>query len=216
MGKFVRIGWLVVLASACVGFASSSASAGHSYTMSLVSGGANQASLDPGQSLSLDLILASTNDQTWHDGADLLVSLSRSGLELTSWDWASPQYLSGGPYDFTRIASRPAPSGGDLRNSLPQAITSTYGIGFSAETANFGDFFGTGTLLSFGLTVPDSYETNVDVVMDVSGSFHDSATLWTWIGVSTGPFTLHITPEPATLMLLGIGGLAVLRRRRTA
>lgn len=214
MGKTVRIGWLVVLATVCVGFASSSALAVPDYTMSLLSGGANSATVDPGQSLSVDLVLA-TSDGAMHDGNDLNISFSRDGLVLTSWDWASPEFVSGGASDFTRIAPSPAPSGASLRSSLPQALTSTFGIGFGANTDAFGSLFGTGTLISFGLTVPDSYEPG-DVMMDVSGTFTDFVNFTDPQGTSTGPFTLHITPEPATLMLLGIGGLAVLRRRRSA
>ena len=213
MGKTVRSGWLVVLASVCVGLASSSASAAFNYDMSLLSGGADQVTVGPGDTLTVDLILGTTDALTEHDGNDLLVSISHDGFDLSSFNWMSP-FVTGGASDYTRVAPSPAPSGNGLLGTLPQPVTNAFGIKFGANTDQYGDLFGTGTLLSFDLAVPASYAGEV-VTLDVSGSFTEFVNTYEdWVGTSTGPLTL--VPEPATLMLLGLGGLAVLRRRRPA
>ena len=216
MGKTVRIGGLAVLVGVCVGLTSSNVHADYSMTLQDQGTGLTSAAVPQGGSITLDLMLASGDPMDIHDGSSMLISFDQVGLEFNSWDWNASAYTTGSADDYTRMGPAPAPSGATLLGSLPAALTS-YGILFGANT-RIGETFGTGAVVSFELGVPGSFAIGpvmIDVGLD--GPFSD----WTvnyreFGGTSTGPFTLNVTPEPATLMLLGLGGLAVLRRRRPA
>lgn len=75
------------------------------------------------------------------------------------------------------------------------------------------------------LNLANTHDTNFGAVIDFGfGGLGDPITKWAsaaeGVGVDgpityeTGPLTLIVIPEPATLILLGLGGLAVLRHRR--
>ena len=69
-------------------------------------------------------------------------------------------------------------------------------------------------------------DTNFGAMIQFGFGNGDQDTFTTWTSASpgdrgdhsitydSGPLTLTVVPEPATLILLGLGGLAVLRRRR--
>ena len=214
MKKTVGAGRLAVLVGVCVGLTSSGVHADYLMTLQDQATGLTSADVPQGGTITLDLMLASEDPTDMHDGCALLISFDQAGLDFNSWDWNAIAYATGSPDDFTRMALDPAPSGGALLGSLPAPLTD-YGILFGANT-RIGELFGTGTVVSFELGVPSDFglgSTMIDVVYDFFSG-------WPWppylYGTSTGPFALNVTPEPATLMLLGFGGLAAMRRRRLA
>ncbi|MCH8150664.1 MAG: PEP-CTERM sorting domain-containing protein [Planctomycetes bacterium] len=78
-----------------------------------------------------------------------------------------------------------------------------------AQTTNDGMSldFGFGTSLKDGSPDPNDLVTKWSSVL---GAGDDSITY----ADGSGPLTLRVIPEPATLILLGLGGLAAIRRRR--
>jgi len=78
--------------------------------------------------------------------------------------------------------------------------------------------FGAGNIWDVTFHVPDGTPGSTDIVIDANAG--------EWSGVNTGvggntdtglPYTvIHVTPEPLTLSLLGLGSLALIRRRRRA
>lgn len=213
MGKTVRIGGLAVLVGVCVGLTSSNARA--DYLMTLVDSSTGLSSVDvlPGANTSVDLILTSDAGDV-HDSNGFFVTASRGDLLLNSWAWSSTEFNTGSPDDFTVMSGQPG-SGGALLAALPLPINND--VNFAALTHTSGVTFGTGTLISFELGVPASFAVPQTITLNViPDQFFDSNTFMFPVGIAGAPFDLNVTPEPATLMLLGLGGLAVMRRRRLA
>jgi len=202
MGKIVRL----LLVGALVAFATSAANA--DYLISVVDNGTglNSAVRAPGQSITLGVTLEGNPPNT-HDSADFNVIFSRGGLVLTSFAWANPPFLTGGLNDFSD------PKIGEL----PVEMT-TAGAHFGANSNAFGTVFQTGTLVTLDLMVPGNWAPvpdSIEVTVQQGASFQDFVNFEFPETTVGAPFTLLI-PEPATLALLGIGGLAALRRRRHA
>jgi hypothetical protein len=184
------------------------ANAGYMVSVVETGTGLQQAELLPGDSLSLDVLLDGVSDgsgQT-HDSVDMVVDFSKAGLILDSYSWTEPPFVTGGLNDFSNPDN----------SALPMAISS---LTLSGNTDQAGDVFGTGVLATLNLTIPGDWMPTPDSV-EVSvadGASLNDFTNFLFPNVSVGsPFTLRIVPEPATLALLGIGGIAVLRRRRRA
>lgn len=206
MGKIGRI----LLVAALAAFMTTTANAG--YLVQVLDGdtGLAQAELLPGDSFSLNVVLEPVDDGTGqtHDGADFVVNFSQPGLILDSYAWATPPFVTGGLNDFSQPKN----------NVLPMPINS---ITFSGNTDVTGDTFGTGPVVSMELTIEspwtgDMLPQSIEVGVADGAAFNDFTNFVFPTIVTGSPFTLRIIPEPATLALLGIGGIAVLRRRRRA
>ncbi len=210
MGKMMRLSGLLVL-GAVFAFANQ-AQAG--YVVSVEGpGGSSTADVRPGDSISLDVVLTGNSV---HIANEFAVTFSRGGLILTNFAFGSPYITDGG--DDTSV-----PQLTDLPVTLAD---DTFGLPGSDVDAKFSNFlgtgnFGTGSVLSFDLDIPVGYaEGVVDIsVGNTSGSGNPSF-LGTFVDEpidGINGFALNVVPEPATLALLGVGGLvAVMRRRRKA
>ena len=160
------------------------------------------------RTFTLDFLLSSdaANESTT---ATFEVIFSKSGLELKSYAWTSP-YDTGGSNDDS------TPAVGSLSAILSAA---TYGdvSAVDIELSNALDTgeFSVGTLLSMEIVVPSDFPEG-DVTIGVGDSLEFfNAKAFGVVPTSPGTdFTLTVTPEPATLSLLALGGLALIRRRK--
>ena len=137
------------------------------------------------------------------------VIFSKSDLELKSYAWTSP-YMTGGSND----ASTP-----DIGSLSATLSATTYGDASAVdiELSNALDTgkFGEGKLLSLEIIVPSDFpEGDVTIGVGDSPEFFN-ANAFGLVPASPGTdFTLTVTPEPTTLSLLALGGLAMIRRRK--
>jgi len=157
-------------------------SASADYVLSLVESpsGATSATRMPGETLALDVLLTSgPGDAT--DSVGFTVTFSRAGLTLTGFAWASPQFETGGPEDFT------SPSIDDLPVTL-----ASEGITFSANTVAFGVTFSGGTLVTIDLAIPASFPDGSDTIAISPDLFLDAESFEPVPTAAGPPFMLTI------------------------
>lgn len=187
------------------------------YTVTLLSGGLGAATVQPGDLLTLDVVV-SGDPADVHDAAILRLEFTDGGLAYLGYLWAAP-YANGTPDDDSK------PLLGALPAVLDAATLS--GTGYPAgvvdvELSNVTDgaggpppAFASGTLATVTLRVPDDWSGPGLVGIGVRPDTFSRG--FAVVPASAGPdFMLTIVPEPATLALMAAGALALLARRRRA
>jgi hypothetical protein len=91
-----------------------------------------------------------------------------------------------------------------IEGNVDVHVITTDGAG--TVTGDLFDVLNTPSTQNFNLATTVAVGDTVDFVVGNAGNWYYDAT----------PITVAITPEPATLSLLMLGGLAILRRRRVA
>ena len=133
---------------------------------------------------------------------------------MMSWygNWAtSTQYFGGGQFDYANTIVT-----NDTTNPLIAYDPSTYMVSLAGDATRDGAVDGLDiSKLVNGFGVSDKWgdgDFNGDGVVDGL----DISILVNQFGLSyaSEPLSATVVPEPATMALLGLGGLAVLRRRR--
>lgn len=149
---------------------------------------------------------------TQSDFALFRVLFSKPGLEYSPgwYEWSSP-YTTGGVDDF----STPGPNASGVIESssyLDPFAPDDIDVAFENVTDSFGEFFGTGTLLTFELTVPVFFEPGELSIQFVPDTFTDGA--FPVVASIGSALTVIVVPAPGTALVLAAGGLLGTRRRR--
>ena len=163
------------------------------YTFVPLFGGNSSASVAQGGSITLELDLTTDGSDT-NTSAIFEVGFSKNGLTYSDYDWQSP-YVTGSGDDWSD------PPGGAItgnlyfENFLPDPDV------WSATSA---------TLLTLTLGVPGGFELGDVIITTIPDTFDDGTRS---IPTTGGAFTLTVIPEPASMVLMALGGLALIRRR---
>jgi hypothetical protein len=182
------------------------------YVLNLLSGGSSSATVNWGDSLTLDAVLTSDAADV-HDSAIFRMIFTMPGLTYPSYSWASP-YTNGPPYDDS------TPILGDLPVTLDEDTLSGTGypsgvVDIEMSNVLIGSTFGEGTLVSLDLTVPAGFGYQGSLYIAASpDTFADG---YTEISTTAGQvFELIVVPEPSTCAaLLAVTlGFALRSRRR--
>lgn len=174
------------------------------YTLTPKVGGASVIGQDPGGSFTLDFILAADdpNDPNdWSTSAIFEVAFSKDGLQYNSYSWWSP-YSTGGIDDW---------SDPSVRTGLLNTNDLLSGNIYFENYVDSGEFR-TGLILSLTLTIPSDFPLGDVFISAVPDTFEGD--LAVPIPTRQGRDFLLQVPEPATISLLILGGLAMIRRRR--
>lgn len=144
---------VLALTLASATFLAASSHAG--YRIDLVSDGLTTKTVRPGDSIALDVVLAS-DAQDRHVAASFRIACSVSGLRVDSYNWASP-YVSGDLDDTSVPALKDLPTTITVDtasgNGFPAAVADIYFSNLIGTAATFAQ----GGLLRLNLTVPASF-----------------------------------------------------------
>ncbi len=163
----------------------------------------------PGSMHHLNVVLSGNSE---HIANDFTIVVSRPGLELTDFFWGDPYVTDGG--DDVSVPQV---------TDLPTVLTADTYADTAAVDAKFSNFlgagsFGEGTVLSFDLFVPNNVPFGLFEV-SVGASFLSTAPYFldgfndVTIDAING-FVFQIVPEPVSITLFAITGVAVLIQRR--
>ncbi len=194
----------------------SSIQASASYIVDILgeSNGGGMSSLievSPGDSFS-GFVNLSAASATQSDSTVIRLVFDNSGLTFdANWfEWSSP-YTTGGIDDFS-VPSSTENGMIDVNTFFDNSAPTDIDIRFENLTDNFGDFFTTGTLITFELTVPASALPGSSyMISPAPDTFTDGASFVD--AVAGDSLTVNVIPEPATFVTLCVLSLAVFTRR---
>jgi len=215
MRKFGWGGTLVLMGLAVVAIA---VPANAGYVLSL----SGPSTVTPGQSFEVSANMTASdpvNDKfdihAWTVAVNGPRSLIYNGYLLNP-----AAFITGGAEDNSH--PKGAPNTGDLAgllitNSLYAATPSIADVQFEGLTRSNPDgtsipFVGSGNLLTMRLKMPD--DAQLQEVYNLGAGIQAFNLGFDDVSVQAGsPLSISVVPEPATLVLLGLGGLAAVRRR---
>jgi hypothetical protein len=180
--------------------------------ITLGTGGQSSLTLNPGETFSGAVLLqASPGDR--FDFALFRLVFSEPGLSFSSgWSqWSSP-FTTGGLDDFSTPSSN---SAGiiDANSYLDVLAPGVVDVSFENLTDNFGDYFFTGMLVSFTLTVPSDFQPSAFTVAFAPEIFSDGTET---VAVSAGSsLAVTVVPAPASALAMLIAACGMSRRRRS-
>lgn len=127
----------------------------------------------------------------WSNNQALSTNYAYDTIKITFGNSPKPVYAVGGNFQETDISG----------NNLAGSITLDFSDGHSTTLTNPmpGDFFG---------YISNVQITEMDIVSDNNANYAD------WVQWANAFVGAPATPEPATMTALGIGALALIRRRR--
>lgn len=146
------------------------------------------------------------------DFALFRLSFSVPNLEYSAgwYDWSAP-FTTGGIDDF----SSPGPDASGVIDS--ETFNDPFASGdidvvFENVSDGFGEYFASGTILTFTLTVPETFELGSFSIDFAPDTFTDGAS---FVDATAGSgLTVNVVPAPASAFAAGLAGLAFARRRR--
>jgi hypothetical protein len=184
-----------------------------------ISGGGVNTAIQAYDNSTVDISGGAVNIIEAYDNSNVVVS-GGSVFALRAYE-ASTVDISGGTMGgnlYARDTSTVDISGGTLSNSIYTLNSSTVNLSggtmskklYARDTSTV-TFDGKDFILSTGLSLDGDKVLGTGLL---SGKWSDG-TPWTlMISENAAGATILLVPEPATLVLLGLGGLALVRRRR--
>ncbi len=185
------------------------------YTLRVEVEGPGSVIKNPGDTFVIDFFVISTdaNDLT-NDTTSVIfdVGFTQDDLLYEGYEWKSP-YDTEGAYDWSQPSSNDEnwASGTPIPAWTP-STTQDPAIP-SVHFENFLDsgYFTEGALLSLTVTIPPDATWNSVQIFPLTDTFMGDAGE---VATRNGNPAIVYLPEPASMSLLAIGGLAMLRRRR--
>ena len=140
----------------------------------------------------------------------LVFSVSNLEYDTGWYDWSTP-FTTGGVDDFS---SPGFDSSGviDGDTFIDPFHAGDIDVAFENVSDSFGEYFTTGTILTFTLAVPETFELGSFTIDFAPDTFTDGASFVD--ARAGGGLTVTVVPAPATAAVAGLGGLAMVRRRR--
>jgi len=166
--------------------------------------------INAGESFSGAVMLNGAGTQS--DFALFRLVSSASNLEYSAgwYEWSTP-FTTGGIDDF----SSPGPNESGVIDEDTYSDPFAPGeidVVFENLTDTFGDYFGTGMILSFTLIVPETFAEGSFTLEFAPDTFTDGAS---FVDAQSGQgLTVNVVPSPATTSLIALGGMLWVSRRR--
>lgn len=175
------------------------------YTLRVEVEGPGSAIKNPGDTFVIDFFIVSTDaNDLANDTTSVVfdVGFTQDDLLYEGYEWKSP-YETEGAYDWSQ------PSSNDENWASGTPIPSASGVHFE----NFLDsgYFTEGALLSLTITIPLDATWNSVQILPLADTFMGDAGE---VATRSGNLVTVYLPEPASMSLLALGGLAMLRRRK--
>ncbi len=140
----------------------------------------------------------------------LVFSVSNLEYDTGWYDWSTP-FTTGGTDDYSSPSLN---SSGtiDVDTFSDPFHSGDIDVAFENVSDSFGEYFTTGTILTFTLTIPETFDLGSFTIDFSSDTFTDGASI---VNATTGSGLLvNVVPAPTTAALAGIAGLVATRRRR--
>jgi len=218
-----KFGWERMMVVLGLTWAASAVQVDASYVLSIVGNGTTYADangaapgwgVQPGGTFQVDAVMTGSGPI---DSAIFNVNVTGSGSpNYISYQWENTAFQTGSNNDFSVpkgaldtgvVAGSPA-----ITNALYAFTPAISDVHFEAITRD-GQTFSNGTIVTLTLKVPDTV-TAASGPYTISPVADEFALFGEVVPTTNGSsLSVVVVPEPATLVLLGLGGLAAVRRR---